>query len=318
MALMLVGMLYNWSSRPEMWAWLATAEEAQADEAKPAAPVEKPKAEPAQQGDEAAKAKPAAPPETIVPGKNDLDAEEVADFKSKLPLVSDKTALRPREMPLYWKLMAWSRTEPFKKLEERADSKTSFSQIYEQPAKYRGKLLRLRMHVRRVLHYEAPENDIGVKNAYEIWGWTEDSKSFPYCVVVPELPPGLAVGPDVEGEVVFCGYFYKILRYEAFDIDRGAPLMVGRVRAASGSYITSPKKSSWSGVTITIYVLLVGTGVALLVQFLLSGKSKVQRPALPDELLDFNPGGLNPGGVNLNVTPTGESLPVVTSDSSSQ
>ena len=174
-----------------------------------------------------------APAEKIVPGPNDLDAEQMADLKDWLQLVRDRTPLKPREMPAYWTLLRWSRTENFADLEKRAKAEPVFSQLWEDPDHYRGHLYKLRLHVRRVLEYEAPENPLGLKRAYEIWGWTENSKSFPHVVVVPELPPGLKVGADSEGEAVFVGYFLKVMGYTAFDADRGAPLFVGRARTVA-------------------------------------------------------------------------------------
>jgi hypothetical protein len=184
--------------------------------------------------------------ENLVPGKNDLDAEQVADLKDWLEMVRDRTPLKGREMPAYWTMLRWSRTQKFSELEKRATAEPVFSQLWEEPNKYRGHLYKLRLHVRRVLEYDAPENPIGLKRAYEIWGWTENSKSFPHVVVVPELPPGLKVGADSEGEAVFVGYFLKIMSYTAFDADRGAPLFVGRARTVTPGYGARAQASSSS------------------------------------------------------------------------
>ena len=43
--------------------------------------------------------------------------------------------------------------------------------------------------------------------ATDVWGWTDDSKSLPFCCVVPELPPDMKPGVDLSYEGVFVGYF---------------------------------------------------------------------------------------------------------------
>jgi hypothetical protein len=82
--------------------------------------------------------------------------------------------------------------------------------------------------------HAAPENSARLKVVYELWGWTDESKSLPYCVVVPELPPGMKPGGDVDHEVQFAGYFLKWMRYTpGAGEERSSPLLLGRVRAAA-------------------------------------------------------------------------------------
>lgn len=287
MALMLIGMLYEFTSQPATWQWLAEAEDevpvAAQSPVADAAPVAKTGANKAAPTEKAAAA-PAKPESTekVVPGPNDLDAEEIASFRKKLPLLKDEADLMPREMYSYYQLLGWARTEPIKKLEQRADANTTFTQIWQDRDKYRGKLVRLRMHVRRVLKHDAPGNPLGIKQLYEAWGWTEDSKSFPYCVVFPELPKGLKLGADVRGEIVFVGYFMKIMRYKAFDSERGTPLLIGRARLAGP---LPPKKldgfnkiDPLTGVIVGIlFTSLLGAVVTL-------GRRKSRRSTLPEKL----------------------------------
>lgn len=208
-----IAIVYDTVRQPAMWHWIAAKDNAvQVD----AAPV--------------AEQNPA--PETVTPGPNDLDPDAMAEFRRHEELITDRSELRPREMIPYWQLMAWSRTQPMAEFEKRAMAEPAFTQLWEEPQKYRGQPIRLRMHVRRVLKFDAPNNTIGAKTVYEAWGWTDESKSFPYSVVFEEKPAGLPVGPDVTGEIVFVGYLLKIMSYTAFDARRGAPLLVGKVRMA--------------------------------------------------------------------------------------
>ena len=175
--------------------------------------------------------------ETVVPGPNDLDPEVFADFQSRDELITDRSALRPREMLAYWQLLGWSRTQSFQELEQRARKDPALTQIWEEPKKHRGTPIRLRLHVRRVLEWEldAAKNPLGVSKSYEAMGWTDESKSLPYTVVFTEKPPELPIGNAVEAEVVFVGYFLKIMTYSAFDdTRRGTPLLMGRIRTVKG------------------------------------------------------------------------------------
>jgi len=193
--------------------------------------------------------------ETVVPGPNHKNEEELAAAQRNFEYVIDKAPLKSREMDAYWRLMGWSRTEPFTDLEKDARRDVPFTQLWDQPERYRGQPIRLRLHVRRVLEYDAPENSHGITKVYEAWGWTDESRSFPYVVVFPERPEGLPIGPEIHGEIVFVGYFLKVMSYTAFDKTRGAPLLVGRSRLVATPTLTSNKSDS---VTVLIAVLAFG------------------------------------------------------------
>jgi hypothetical protein len=297
-ALVLIWMLYERMRDPNTWVWLANAN----DDA-PALP---------------APAEPAAP-ETIVPGPNDLDADELAEFRNQTPLIADRAPLKAREMPMYWQLMAWSRTQPFRDLEQRAKPEPAFVQVWEQPQKHRGEPIRLRLHIVRVLHWEADAgNPLGVKDIYEAYGWTDESKSFPYCVVFPELPPGLRVGKDAHGEVVFVGYLLKIMAFEGFDAKRGAPLLIGRVRSVATAAPKPLSSDPW------MIVILIGVGVVALAAiygWTVYGAHRRPPPSpLPPDLSELGPitgaapmagdsGFPSPIGVSIDTAASGRENP---------
>lgn len=218
----------------------------------------------------------------VVPGPNDLDEQEAAQAQEMLQLVSDKTPLKPREMHAYWRLMTWSRTASFTELKQRAMHDVPFTQLWEQPERYRGKLITMRLHVRRVLKYEAPSNPQELPYTYEAWGWTDESRSFPYVVVFPECPPGLPVGTDVRGEVVFVGYFLKQMSYTAFDVSRGAPLLIGRIELVPGLAKPAPAPANPS---LVLWAVAIGTVVAgLAVWFQFRSRPVVRNVSRPGDL----------------------------------
>lgn len=297
MSLCAIWMLYSWVRQPATWKWLDEGDDqlvqAPVDPAVKGAP-----------GAAAAGAKPVLEKETIVPGPNDLDPQAMKDFKVAQELIKDHTELRVREMALYWRLIGWSRTEPFKKLESRADATLSYSQLRSSPAHYRAKLVRLRMHVRMVLRYDAAENDLGIKNVYEIWGATDDSKTFPYVVVVPELPSGLQVGPNVRGEIVFVGYFFKIMPYMGHDPKAKpgvlrAPMLLGRIRMAGQVVKSEPLNSPNSLMLMGAMFAAVVCG-GILIRYLLNLRQPKITRMLPDSL----------DGTNTFAKPVDRRLPV--------
>lgn len=219
--LIVVGMLYVRAREPQTWRWLAALD------ADPPAEVVDVPAE-----NEKDQPEPRAPADTIVPGATDQDAEEAAEAERLLSVVSDRDDLGKEEMPAYWRLMRWTLAQSFADMERRSLPKVAFSQLWEQPEKYRGKLLRVRMHIVRVLEHPATSNSAGVKTVYEAWGGTDDSGSYPFSLVFPDLPEGMKVGPKVQEEGVFVGYFLTNMRYTtAEDKPWAAPVLIGRMHA---------------------------------------------------------------------------------------
>ncbi len=64
---------------------------------------------------------------------------------------------------------------------------------------------------------------------YEAWIIAPDATRVPYVCVFEEAPEGLPIGVDISERVVFNGYFLKLMKYQAADVPRGAPVLVGRI-----------------------------------------------------------------------------------------
>ena len=171
--------------------------------------------------------------ETIVAGPTDEDALELEDAQRLFEGVFDKHTLVESDMPAYWKLMKWARSQSFGELEARAHRDVPFKKLFEQPDKHRGELIRLRLHVRQVIEWDdVTINPLGVKTTYDLAGPTDESGSNPYVVSCFEVPPEIPVETKANSEAVFVGYFLKVLGYQGGDSQhRGAPLLIGRVQA---------------------------------------------------------------------------------------
>jgi len=269
--LVLLGMMISHASRPETWRWLAQNEArgGPQNEIPPAAKIsEQPAAE-----------------EKLVPNPTDQDPKEWAEVTELFRNVRDKISMEIEEMPPYWRLFKWARAQKMADMEQRAKKSPFFTEFWEQSDKNRGKLFTLRLHIRRVLSHEAPENSAGVKRVYELWGVTDESRGHPYVVITSDLPPSIPEGASVAAEAVFCGYFLKVLGYEASDAKRGAPLLIGKIRAlpSAPSLLKDPKQGRqefWQGLIAgaIVLLLLIGSG------FLYRGKKSNRTRRLTENI----------------------------------
>ena len=306
MALAVIGLIYQRAKDPQLWRWLTNESRADSSDDSNAT---------SQTSEATTNNSPLAALEEIVAGPNETDADELEKLRSNLKFVEDRVPLSPHEMSAYWRLMAWSRTRPFAELEKLARRDVPYSHMWEEPDLYRGQPIRLKLHVRRVLSYEPSENPQGLKKVYELHGWTDNSLSFPFIVVVPEKPAGLKVGTDVEGDIVFVGYFLKWMGYRAFDTAKSAPLLIGRAKPASRGD-AGGKEDRWE----TSFLILVG-GVLLLSFIGWFAIYGLRRPrtivaattAIPDQLPENWLAGSN---AEAPTTSSAESLDVVMAASS--
>ncbi len=169
--------------------------------------------------------------ETLVTGPNDQQPFEQSQAEYIFQAVSDKAPLATEEMPAYWKLMRWSMTESFDDLWQRARKDLYFTQLAEAPEKHRGKLIGMKVSLRRSLAHDEVKNSAGAKQVYEAWGVTNESRTGLYCLVFYDKPPELPISPSIHEEAQFVGYFLKLFAYEdALGKSRWAPILVGRLR----------------------------------------------------------------------------------------
>ena len=168
--------------------------------------------------------------ELVVPHPGHTDAEEIDALKEELQAVSDMSPLAAEEMPAYWRMVKWASAIPGEELRKQARTDLLFTHLFQAPDKNRGALVNVKLHVRRIAQADAPTNSADVKRVYEAWGPTEESQTYPYCIVFVDPPVGVDLRPSVFYDARFVGFFLKKLPYEdATGTKRTAPLLIGRM-----------------------------------------------------------------------------------------
>ena len=208
----------------------------------------------------------------------DMEPEQRKFFKEESEMLIDRAeGFKGIEMPAYWRLLGWARASSMEDLDKRASRGLVFNHFAQQPGKYRGKLVRLKLNVRRVLPAEAVKGQPeGTPQLYEMWGVTEESQAWLYVIVTPDLPPGLEVGPRVNEQVIFNGYFLKLQGYEEAGAKPNAkplyaPMLIGRVVLAKP--LPPPNVTEHQTAWMLIAGGILGAGV-LMVWFVVRARSR--------------------------------------------
>ena len=201
-------------------------------------------------------------------GATDLDVEESGAIAEEFQAVADgQLSIQPEEMPAYNRLLDWVSNQTIGEMRRRARKNPVYTQFYQSPEKYRGQLFEFDLNVRRILEYTHKDRTL-----YEVWGWTEESRSWPYVGVVLDLPKGMPTGADVFENTTLVGYFFKMQGYvEAGAKPRAAPLQaplfVGRlIWRPAGKAQARPADWSWVLLLLAAFVIFLIVRWGLLVR----------------------------------------------------
>ena len=235
---------------------------------------------------------PAAEPEpAVVAPPVPVARDQAIEYDS----VTDKTKLGLRDMAAYKMLLerAHDKTPVALARESRRD--LFFTHLWERPNEYRGVPVHLLGTARRVLRYETKLTKSGW--IHEAWIITTDSQSHPYCCVFEDAPKGFPIGPNVSERVVFDGYFLKLMAYEAGDVPRASPLLIGRL-----GWTAPPPAAKENVANGPLRWMLILLGVMFVLSFLrwmsglrrsLSPRIKYHDPDRPHPIEEISPDALN-------------------------
>jgi hypothetical protein len=185
----------------------------------------------------------------------------VVDFEG----IVDSTFQCPStEMPAYWRLLKWSTQQSKHDGDQVGFGGISFIELVNRPRVWRGRPVKVDLHVCRIAECAAPANRLGIERLYEIWGWSDDSRGSLYVAISPDLPAGVSIGEAVSERATVCGYFYKVQGYlaagsAAQTLPTAAPLVIGRL---------SRWEAPVAAMATSNEIWLGGGGVLLAVSFL--------------------------------------------------
>jgi hypothetical protein len=217
-----------------------------------------------------------AAPDTPSNGPTDEDPEERDAAREEFEAVTDKGPLAKEEMPAYWRLLEWEQHQSLAQLRRRATREVSFRELWQQPEKWRGRLIEIPVvHLKQTAELDdLAENRLGLKKIYEAWGWNSESQPYCYWLVCPQLPPGMPSGANTYEEATFVGYFLKLLPYEDHEGKTPAvPLLIGRlIWHPSLASVPSPGEWDWR------WFVAAGLALAFVARWLLAGRRSGRAP----------------------------------------
>lgn len=251
-----------------------TVEEPARSEADPADAANKPAATAqatAETAEQAGEEKPvAAADEQVAAARSKTQAShlnpiEWEQAQYEFQLIQDKSPVESFDMPAYWRMLNWVKSQSGSELSARSDRDATFTDFVQRPNQMRGKLVRLKLHMLRSKRYEAGTNPYGFKWLYEVWGYTNDSNPYPYVIVFADWPEGMPLGNNLAEEATVDAYFLKQMKYEAHDSKiRISPLMLGRLVWHPNPLRQSREGASAANDLWTMMLVGGGLGIAFL------------------------------------------------------
>jgi hypothetical protein len=179
----------------------------------------------------------------------------------------------------------------------------TYWQLFREPAKYRGQIVRIGGRMKRIRRYDDPPErarEGGVGRLYEGWLFNGDFGANPVCCVFTDLPEGLRVAETMEENVEFAGYFFKRYRYKAGDTPgpnewRDAPLLIGRIVTVVPQNAAAPEQ--WGRPLLPLFLSLVAGSIVLVIVLTLwlrRGDDRVRRRLAAAVRQPFDPEGPPP------------------------
>jgi hypothetical protein len=151
----------------------------------------------------------------------------VPDRSPEFETVTDRTPMSFRDNAAYAHLLEKARGLAPGELARQSRRDILLTHLWERPENYRGVPVHLLGTAMRVLRFESKLSKTGW--IYEAWIITPEARKFPYTCVFEDAPEGFPIGPDVAERVVFNGFFLKVMKYQAGDVARGAPVLIGKI-----------------------------------------------------------------------------------------
>ena len=240
-----------------------------------------------------------ASPDTLT-----LDVQSLLNGQANVDLssVRDNTVFRNSESAAWYTLLATLRDAPREALFQAPADTVGFTQLFQQPDVYRGKLVRVTGEVRRAHYVQAHKNDREIAGYWQCWMFPSGSKN-PLVVYSLDMPDSFPEGMDVSEHVEFVGVSYKLWAYQAVEDILTAPLILAKTGQwqprPAASRPTLPNRPRIAMAMVLALVLAVGTAMWVFqrsnrLSDTASRYDELRKSAPPDEPLNQLPVGLTP------------------------
>ncbi|MFM8413654.1 MAG: hypothetical protein ACKOCX_02920 [Planctomycetota bacterium] len=155
-----------------------------------------------------------------------------------------------------------------------------FTELFGQPASFRGRSVRMAGTLHRLERLRAPENNYGIDDYWQGWLEPAGGPASPVIVHFLEVPAGMPTGLSIHEPVVVSGCFLKNMAYKASDTVRVAPLLLARAPARRAVAVDDSGGGLWDlSLTAIGVVTMLAIVTSIAVGFFLVGRSRRKRAA---------------------------------------
>ena len=180
-----------------------------------------------------------------------------------LGFVRDRQTENPESAP-YFHLLNVAQYKSHAELDDKAiNPAPRYGDLYRQPQKFRGLVVRIHGRLRRLMEFPAPVNHYGFDRLYD--GFVYDENGNGYLLGIAHVPDGMPRGSPIEEVVTVVGYFLKVQAYQAGDTWRAVPLViVQRMRWLPTRPVVPRNDLPWLAVTVfgaTALVVIIAAWV---------------------------------------------------------
>ena len=192
------------------------------------------------------------------PTQVDADALLAGQVNIDMSMIRDNTVFRHSESETWFAILATLRDAPLKDLQTAPADTVGFTQLFQQPDEYRGKLVRVTGNVRRAHFVQAHKNVQGIDGYWQCWLFPTGSKN-PLVIYSLQMPDGFPKGMKIAEHVEFVGISYKLWAYQAVKDILTAPLIIAKAGAWQPQAATPPTTlPSRKRVVLAVALVLFG------------------------------------------------------------
>lgn len=178
----------------------------------------------------------------------------------------NRLGVRREEAPAFHAVLSQAANTPPEQLEQATAETTGFRVLMVDAAYYRGRPVAIAGMLRRLLPFQAGQNEFDLSQLYEAWITPVDSPTRLVRVVFTRQNEQLPTGEDLEFPVRAAGFFFKLEGYAARGGMTTAPLILaptleafpglGRITGAGGPPPVDTSLVNW---LVAMMVLIAGS-----------------------------------------------------------